>query len=95
MKIPKNILSNNEHCEKISTQILLKIKKIAWSLFKTQEFCRVKLVKTAEINSVIAVTGFFRYLLNKKHRRSPFFRCSSEFRYLGFRYSSRYLYADK
>ena len=53
---------------------------------------RVRLVKTAEINSVIAVTGFFRYLLNKKLRRSPFFRCFSEFRYLGFRYSSRYLY---
>ena len=34
----------------------------------------------------------FRYLVNKKLRRSPFFRYCSEFRYLGFRYSSRHLY---
>ena len=29
-----------------------------------------------------------------KNRSSPIFRYSSEFRYLGFRYSSRYLYYD-
>ena len=34
----------------------------------------------------------FRYSVNKKPRRRPFFRYYSEFRYLGFRYSSRYLY---
>ena len=34
----------------------------------------------------------FRYSINKKLRRRPFFRYYSEFRYLGFRYSSRYLY---
>ena len=35
----------------------------------------------------------FRYSVNKKPRRRPFFRYCSEFRYLGFRYSSRYLYS--
>ena len=44
------------------------------------------------IDSGIPVIGFFRYLVNKKLRRRPFFRYYSEFRYLGFRYSSRYLY---
>ena len=50
------------------------------------------LAKVAQNFSVITVTGLFPYLVNKKLRRRPFFRYYSEFRYLGFRYSSRYLY---
>ena len=50
------------------------------------------IVKVTQNDSVISVTRFFRYLVNKKLRRRPFFWYSSEFRYLGFRYSSRYLY---
>ena len=48
--------------------------------------------KVPQNDSVIPVTRFFRYSVNKNLRRRPFFRYSSEFRYLGFRYSSRYLY---
>ena len=47
-----------------------------------------------EKNSVILVGGFFRNLVNKKLCRKPFFRYSSEFQYLGFRYSSRHLYKN-
>ena len=52
----------------------------------------ILIVKVRQNNSVIAVTRFFRYSVNKILRRRPFFRYSSCFRYLGFRYSSRYLY---
>ena len=61
---------------------------------KNQAKNQILKVKVVQNNSVIPVTRFFRYLLNKKLRRSPFLRYSSEFRYLGFRYSSRYLYID-
>ena len=37
-------------------------------------------------------TLVIRYLVNKRPRRRPFFRYYSEFRYSGFRYSSRHLY---
>ena len=65
--------------------------------YQKLEFFLVFLAKVAQNYSVITVTGFFRYLVIKKLRRKPFFRYYSEFwyyrefRYLGFRYSSRYL----
>ena len=58
---------------------------------KTQNF----IFKSCPKNSVISVSRFFRYLVNKNLRRRPFFRNSSEFRYLGFRYSGRYLYLSQ
>ena len=60
--------------------------------YRKLEFFICYLAKVAQNYSVITVTGFFRYLVIKKLRRKPFFRYYSEFRYLGFRYSSRYLY---
>ena len=38
-------------------------------------------LKCPKTISVITVTRFFRYLVNKNLRRRPFFRCSSEIRY--------------
>ena len=39
---------------------------------ETGDFCLSLLVKVAKNDSVIPVSGFFRYLVNKKLRRRPF-----------------------
>ena len=80
--------------EKIAKlELEAKTRKIEIFAWKTKQFFCDFHGKLSGKNSVILVSGFFRYLVNKKLCRRPFSRYYSKFRYLGFRYSSWYLYS--